>query len=64
MFVFFIYIVFNIFKAYFLVLARDKEDRGIFLRTFYFSGQMSRGKMKKARVILKQSTINYFKRDV
>lgn len=51
-------------KAYFLVLARDMEDRGIFLRTFYFSGQMSRGKMKKARVLFKQSTINYFKRDV
>lgn len=48
-------------RAYFLVLARDKEDRGIFLRTFYFTSELSRSKMKHARVLRDASTIGYFK---
>ena len=48
-------------RAYFLVLSRNKEDTGIFIRTFYFSSELPRNKMKGASKILIQSTTNYFK---
>ena len=48
-------------RVYFLVLSRNREDTGIFIRTFYFNSAMSRNKMKGARVLLRQSTTTYFK---
>ncbi|OYU18264.1 MAG: hypothetical protein CFE34_11475 [Rhodobacteraceae bacterium PARR1] len=48
-------------RAYFLVLARNREDTGIFIRTFFFNAELSRSKMKGATRILSQSTTNYFK---
>lgn len=48
-------------RAYFLVLCRNKEDTGIFLRTFYFSAELSRNKMANARKLMIQSTVNFFK---
>lgn len=48
-------------RAYFLVLARDKEDTGIFIRTFFFNSALSRNKMKLARPLRINSTLNYFK---
>lgn len=48
-------------RAYFLVLSRNKEDTGIFIRTFYFSSELSRNKMKNATRVLIRSTSNYFK---
>ncbi|MFN0115444.1 MAG: hypothetical protein ACKVPY_12280 [Paracoccaceae bacterium] len=48
-------------RAYFLVLARDQEDTGIFLRTFYFSAELSRSKMRRATVLRDASKIGYFK---
>lgn len=48
-------------RAYFLVLARNREDTGIFIRTFFFNAELSRSKMKGATRILIQSTTNYFK---
>lgn len=48
-------------RAYFLVLSRNKEDTGIFIRTFYFSSELSRRKMKSAKRLHIQSTLNYFK---
>lgn len=48
-------------RAYFLVLARDKPDTSIFIRTFYFNSEMSRNKMKNAEKLHIQSTVNYFK---
>ena len=47
-------------RAYFLVLSRNREDTGIFLRTFYFTGQLSRRKMRKARCLLDQNSIKFF----
>lgn len=48
-------------RAYFLVLARDKPDTGIFIRTFYFNAALSRSKMKNAMPLRINSTISYFK---
>ena len=48
-------------RAYFLVLARNREDTGIFIRTFFFNAELSRNKMKDAKRILIQGTTNYFK---
>jgi hypothetical protein len=48
-------------RAYFLVLSRNKEDTEIFMRNFYFSSRLSRNKMKLARKVFIQSTVNYFK---
>lgn len=48
-------------RAYFLVLARNSEDTGIFIRTFYFTAELSRNKMKGASRLLIQSAITYFK---
>ena len=48
-------------RAYFLVLARNKEDTGLFIRIFYYSSGISRSKMKGAETLLKQSTMNFFK---
>lgn len=48
-------------RAYFLVLARDKEDRGIFIRTFYFTAKLTRSKMKRAVCIRDRSGLAYFK---
>lgn len=48
-------------RAFFLVLARDKIDKGLFIRTFYYTSALSRSKMKSAQIIYKQSTIKYFK---
>ena len=47
-------------RAYFLVLARNIEDTGIFIRTFYFNGEMSRNRMRDASSLLKQSSTDYF----
>lgn len=48
-------------RAYFLVLSRDRQDRGVFIRTFYFTSALSRNKMKDATRLFVQSTISYFK---
>lgn len=48
-------------RAYFLVLSRNAYDTGIFLRTFYFSGEITRSKMNGAKVLRHASGINYFK---
>ncbi|MES2433105.1 MAG: hypothetical protein V4586_04695 [Pseudomonadota bacterium] len=48
-------------RAYFLVLSRNKEDTGVFIRTFYFSSELSRNKMKNATRLLIKSTSSYFK---
>ncbi len=48
-------------RAYFLVLARDKIDQGIFIRTFYFTAELSRNKMKDATEVLVQGTSNFFR---
>jgi hypothetical protein len=47
--------------CHFLVLARDKEDRGFFVRTFYRANNMTRSKLKQAERLLWQSKIDYFK---
>ncbi|WP_141194761.1 hypothetical protein [Maliponia aquimaris] len=48
-------------RAYFLVLARNIEDTGLFIRTFYYNSKLSRSKMKGARSLLAQSPHRYFK---
>jgi hypothetical protein len=48
-------------RSFFLALARDRTDTGMFLRTFYFSGELPRSKMRSAARLLKQSGIQYFK---
>lgn len=48
-------------RAYFLVLARDRPDTGIFIRTFYFNAALSRSKMKNAVPLRISSTIKFFK---
>ena len=48
-------------RAYFLVLARDRADQNIYIRTFFFNAEMPRNKMKDAEKIHIQNTINYFK---
>jgi len=48
-------------RAYFLVLSRNKEDTGIFIRTFYFSSELSRNKVNGATKLLVQSASDYFK---
>jgi hypothetical protein len=48
-------------RCCFLVLARDREDRGLFVRTFYRANNMTRSKLKGAERLLWQSQINYFK---
>ncbi|MCU0801899.1 MAG: hypothetical protein MUD11_08990 [Rhodobacteraceae bacterium] len=48
-------------RCHFLVLARDKDDNGFFIRTFYRSNNISRSKLKGATRILRQSQNNYFK---
>ncbi len=48
-------------RAYFLVLARDKSDKGIFIRTFYFTSELSRNKMKGATALRINSNLGYFK---
>lgn len=48
-------------RAYFLVLSRDKEDTGIFLRTFFFNSELTRNKMRDARVLRKLSSVDFFK---
>jgi len=48
-------------RAYFLVLSRNKEDTGIFLRTFYFNTELPRKKLSSAQRLMLQSTVNYFK---
>lgn len=47
-------------RAYYLVLARNREDTAIFLRTFYFTAELSRSRMKTAKPIYIQSNLNYF----
>lgn len=47
--------------GYYLALARDQNDEGIFLRTFYFSGHLGRRKMRHAQLLLKQSKSAYFR---
>jgi hypothetical protein len=48
-------------RCHFLVLARDKEDRGFFVRTFYRMNNMTRSKLKGAERLLWQSKVDYFK---
>jgi hypothetical protein len=48
-------------RCFFLVLARDKADKGYFIRTFYRSNNMTRSKLKGAHRILWQSGKDYFK---
>jgi hypothetical protein len=48
-------------RCHFLVLARDKADKGFFIRTFYRSNSMTRSKLKGAHRILWQSGKDYFK---
>ncbi|MCA3436016.1 MAG: hypothetical protein INF48_01700 [Rhodobacter sp.] len=48
-------------RCHFLVLARDSEDRTIFVRTFYRTNKMSRRKFVGGAVLLNQSGINFFK---
>ena len=48
-------------RAYYLVLAKDRSDLGLFLRTFYRTSELSRSKMSKATVLLRQSEVEYFK---
>ncbi|PLL14561.1 hypothetical protein C0V75_03800 [Tabrizicola sp. TH137] len=47
-------------RAYFLVLSRNREDTGIFIRTFYFTSELSRNKMKGATRLHIQSHHNFF----
>ena len=47
--------------CHFLVLARDKDDKGFFVRTFYRANNMTRSKLKQAKRLLWQSKIDYFK---
>ena len=47
----------NLKRAYFLVLSRNKEDTGIFIRTFYFASELSRNKLTKSTVLLVQSAM-------
>ncbi|WP_375259080.1 hypothetical protein [Citreimonas sp.] len=49
-------------RAYFLVLARDAQDKGIFVRTFYFNKSITRSKMKLAQRLFIQSDHEYFKK--
>lgn len=49
-------------RAYFLVLARDRGDTGLFLRTFYFTAKLSRNKMRHATTLLDASGTEFFKR--
>jgi hypothetical protein len=46
---------------YYLALARDREDEGIFLRTYFLSTDLGRNKMKAAETLFKQSNCNYFR---
>jgi len=48
-------------RAYFLVLARDEHDKGIFMRTFYFTASLSRNKMKGAKKLRVLNNLSYFK---
>jgi hypothetical protein len=48
-------------RCHFLVLARDTDDRAIFVRTFYRTNKMSRRKFVGGTVLLHQSGINFFK---
>lgn len=48
-------------RAYFLVLSRNKEDTGIFIRTFYYNAEIPRSKMRGANRLVVQSGLNYFK---
>lgn len=47
-------------RAFFLVLSRNREDTGIFIRTFYFTSELSRNKMKSATRLFLQSGLDFF----
>ena len=47
-------------RAYFLVLSRNREDTGIFIRTFYFTSELSRNKMRGATRLHIQSQHKFF----
>lgn len=48
-------------RAYFLVLARTAVDTEVHLRTFYFTGKLTRRKLARARTLHKQSDFSFFK---
>lgn len=48
-------------RAFFLVLSRNREDTGIFIRTFYFTSELSRNKMKTAQRLLMQSRMDFLR---
>jgi hypothetical protein len=48
-------------RTYFAVLSRTFDDTAIHLRTFYFTGEISRSKMKGSRRLRNTSKLKYFK---
>jgi hypothetical protein len=47
--------------CHFLVLQRNREDTGIFIRTFYRNKAITRSKLSGSTRLLNQSGLNYFK---